>query len=179
MEDNSTESKVLVSAASKHGATAEIAERIGAVLTESGHPVDVASPVDISDVAGYRAFVLGSAVYAGHWMESAKSLASRIATDAGPAPTWLFSSGPIGDPPKPEEEPVDVADIVAATSARDHHVFSGKIDKSKLSFAEKAIMIAVRAPEGDFRDWEEIETWARSIASTLTATGVEAHHAAT
>lgn len=26
-------------------------------------------------------------------------------------PVWLFSSGPVGDPPKPEEEPVDVSEI--------------------------------------------------------------------
>ena len=66
-----------------------------------------------------------------------------------------------------EEDPVDVADIYAATSARDHQVFSGKIDKSKLSFGEKAILIAVRAAEGDFRDWAEIESWATDIADQL------------
>jgi menaquinone-dependent protoporphyrinogen oxidase len=84
-----------------------------------------------------------------------------------PVPTWLFSSGPVGDPPKPEEDPVDVAEVSEKTSAREHRVFSGKIDKSKLSFAEKAIVVAVRAPEGDFRDWDEIGDWANSIADSL------------
>ena len=46
-------------------------------------------------------------------------------------------------------------------------MFSGKIDKSKLGFAERAIIVAVRAPEGDFRRWDEIETWSRSIAANL------------
>jgi hypothetical protein len=50
-----------------------------------------------------------------------------------------------GDPPKPGEDPVDVSDIFEGTNPRAHHVFSGKIDKSKLSFGEKAILIAVRA----------------------------------
>jgi menaquinone-dependent protoporphyrinogen oxidase len=36
-----------------------------------------------------------------------------------------------------------------------------------LSFAEKAIVVAVRAPEGDFRDWDEIGDWANSIADSL------------
>jgi menaquinone-dependent protoporphyrinogen oxidase len=71
-------------------------------------------------------------------------------------------------PPKPEEVPVDVADISDLTSARSHQVFSGKIDKSKLSFGEKAIVVAVRAPEGDFRDWDEIRRWANAIADSLT-----------
>ena len=47
---------------------------------------------------------------------------------------------------------MDVAGILEATGARDHRVFSGKLDRSTLGFAEKAIMLTVRATEGDFRD---------------------------
>ena len=162
-----TRTRILVSAGSKYGATAEIADRIAAVLTEHHFDVDVAAPEKVDDVSPYQAVVLGSAVYAGHWVKSAKNLADRIAVSKPGAGTWLFSSGPIGDPPKPEEDPVDVADILNATSARDHRVFSGKIDKSKLSFGEKAILMAVRASEGDYRDWDAIESWANEIADSL------------
>jgi menaquinone-dependent protoporphyrinogen oxidase len=158
---------LLVSAGSKHGSTAEIAERIGAVLRDRGNDVDIADPDDVSDLGRYDAVVLGSAVYAGRWVESAKQLAERVAGLSPTIPTWLFSSGPIGDPPKPEEDPVDVEDILQAAGAREHRVFSGKIDKSKLNFAERAILVAVRAPEGDFRDWDEIDEWATDIAETL------------
>ena len=169
VENRSNGTRILVSAASKHGATAEIAQRIGVVLRNRGYPVDVADPADVANISGYTAIVLGSAVYAGHWMASATDLAKRIGDMASPPDTWLFSSGPIGDPPKPDGDPVDVADIVAATSAREHRVLSGRIDKSRLSFAEKAILIAVRSPEGDFRDWEEIEQWAGSISDSLSS----------
>jgi len=158
---------LLVSAGSKHGSTAEIAERIGAVLRDRGNDVDIADPDDVSDLGRYDAVVLGSAVYAGHWVESAKQLAERVAELSPMIPTWLFSSGPIGDPPKPEEDPVDIADLLQAAGVREHRVFSGKIDKSKLNFAERAILVAVRAPEGDFRDWDEIDEWATDIAETL------------
>jgi menaquinone-dependent protoporphyrinogen oxidase len=160
-------SRILVSAGSKHGSTAEIAERIAAVLTDRGHDVDIASPEHVTDLSSYDAVVLGSAVYAGHWVASAKDLADRIAELSTHPETWIFSSGPVGDPPKPEEDPVDVVPILEATTARDHRVFSGKIDKAKLSFGEKAILVAVRAPEGDFRDWNEIESWANEIADQL------------
>ena len=40
---------------------------------------------------------------------------------------WLFSSGLVGDPPKPEEDPVDVAELVAASAAREHRVFAGTL----------------------------------------------------
>lgn len=157
--------KVLVSAGSKHGATAEIAASVGNTLAGRGLDVTVDRPEEVTNVDGYQAVVLGSAVYAGHWTDPAKHLAQRIATTDPKSAVWLFSSGPLGNPPKPEED--DASEIIEVTSAREHHVFAGKIDKSKLSFGEKAIMIAVRAPEGDFRDWEEITAWAEGIANVL------------
>ena len=161
--------KVLVSAASKHGATAEIADHIGKTLEAQGLDLTRTEPSEVTDLEGYRAVILGSAIYAGHWLQDAKELAARVAA-LDPAPmVWMFSSGPIGDPPKPEQDPVDVADILQATAARQHQVFAGKIDTSKLSFGEKAIMIAVRATEGDFRDWDEIACWADQIGQAVKA----------
>lgn len=160
---------VLVTAASKHGSTAEIAGRIGQTLSDRGLDVTVAAPEAVESLDGFRGVVLGSGVYAGHWLKGAKELAARVAL-CEPAPeVWLFSSGPLGDPPKPEEDPVDVTEIQAVTSAREHVVFAGKIDKSKLGFGEKAIMVALRVQEGDFRNWDEIEAWAEGIAAILTS----------
>lgn len=65
------------------------------------------------------------------------------------------------------EDPVDVAEILAATKARDHRVFAGKIDKKNLSFPERAMLMAFRGLEGDFRDWAEIKEWASGIAGAL------------
>jgi menaquinone-dependent protoporphyrinogen oxidase len=84
---------------------------------------------------------------------------------------WLFSSGPVGDPPKPEEDPVDVAELVAASGAREHRVFAGTLVRRQLSFPERAIVSALRVPEGDFRDWAEITRWAAEIAGALQAGG--------
>ncbi len=131
--------------------------------------MDVRPAEEVSPVDDYNAVVLGSAVYAGHWLESARELAKRHAAAFAERPTWLFSVGPLGDPPKPEEDPVDVAPILEATRARDHRIFAGKLDKSTLGFAEKAIVLALRAPEGDFRHWEEIRRWAKEIAAALQA----------
>lgn len=158
--------RVLVSAASKHGATAEIAHAIGDALAQRGLEAEVLAPEEVGGLDNYDAIVCGSAVYAGHWLKEAKELAGRL--DDG-RPVWIFSSGPIGDPPKPEEEPVDVAEIVEETHARGHRVFAGKLDREKLGFGERAIVRALRAPEGDFRDWDEIRAWAGEIADELSA----------
>jgi menaquinone-dependent protoporphyrinogen oxidase len=159
--------RVLVAAASKHGATAQIAERIGETLRDRGCDVTVADAGQVDTVDSYDAVVLGSAVYAGHWLDAAKTLADRIAGRRPRPAVWLFSSGPVGDPPKPDEDPVDVAAIARATAPREHRVFAGRIDKSTLGFAERAIMIAVRAAEGDFRDFDAIAAWADEIADTM------------
>ena len=159
--------RVLVTAATKYGATTEIAQAIAAVLGEHGLEVIVLPPEQVEEVEGYDAVVAGSAVYAGHWLKPAKELVERHAGGLAGRPVWLFSSGPVGDPPKPEEDPVDVAELVALTNAREHRVLAGKLVRKQLSFPERAIVSALRVPEGDFRDWTEIRHWAAGIAEAL------------
>lgn len=159
--------KVLVAAASKYGATGEIAGAIGDVLAEHGFDTTVIPPDKADRIDDYDAVILGSAVYAGHWLKSARELVDQFGDALASRPVWLFSSGPIGDPPKPEEDPVDVAAIVEATKARDHRVFAGKLVKRQLSFPERAVAVALRVPDGDFRDWSGIRAWASAIAQAL------------
>ncbi|HJQ94462.1 MAG TPA: flavodoxin domain-containing protein [Acidimicrobiia bacterium] len=160
--------KVLVSAASKHGATAGIADVIGSTLMGSGFEVSMMEPGRIDDIDSFDAIVVGSAVYAGHWMKPAIELTERFAERFPDKPVWLFSSGPIGDPPKPSEDPVDLVEVMKMTGARGHRLFAGKLDKAMLSFPERAIVSALRAPYGDFRDWDEIRNWANEIAMSLS-----------
>jgi menaquinone-dependent protoporphyrinogen oxidase len=164
--------KVLVSAATRYGATGEIAEAIGGVLSERGFDTPVIPPEEVGSIEDYDAVVLGSGVYAGHWLEPAKELVHRTEDALAARPVWLFSSGPVGDPSrklvqKMDEDPVDVAEILAATKARDHRVFAGKIDRKNLSFPERAMLMAFRGLEGDIRDWDEIKGWASGIADAL------------
>jgi menaquinone-dependent protoporphyrinogen oxidase len=166
--------RVLVTAASRHGSTAEIADRIGGALRDAlsgGAQVDVRPADDVTTVDGYDAVVLGSAVYMGRWLDGARRLAETHASALSSRPVWLFSSGPIGDPPKPDEEPVDVAHVVTATGARAHEVFAGRLDRHRLGFAEKAVVLAFRVPDGDFRDWAAVDAWANGIAGELRGTG--------
>jgi menaquinone-dependent protoporphyrinogen oxidase len=161
---------VLVAVGSKHGATQEIAEAIGRVLEESGHEADVWPVEEVESPAPFDAVVLGSAVYVGSWLQPAREFVDEHAAVLADRPTWLFSSGPIGDPPRPDEEhAVQVDEIRTKTAARDHRLFAGRLDKSLLGFGERAVVLAFRAVEGDFRDWEEIEAWAREIAGSLDA----------
>ena len=161
--------RVLVTAASRHGATIEIAQEIGRVLREAGLGVDVEPIEDIEGVARYDGVIVGSAVYVGRWLPAAVDFVKAHRAELAERPVWLFSSGPIGSPePKPTTPPQDVADLAASIEARDHSIFPGKIDRNRLSFGERTIVRVVRAPEGDYREWATIDAWAADIAGQLT-----------
>ena len=95
--------RVLVSAASKHGATAEIADRIAAALRDAlpgGTDVDVVAAENVTTVDGYEAVVLGSAVYMGRWLDSARRLAETHAAELSTRPVCcspVARSAPDGD----------------------------------------------------------------------------------
>ncbi len=159
---------VLVSAASKHGSTMQIARAIADTLLEAGIQTVVLQPQEVATLDGYDAVVLGSAVYAGRWLEPMKGLIDRESAALSARPVWLFSSGPAGIPPKPDGDPADVAGLVERTGARGHRVFAGAINRQGLGLVERALVAAVRAPDGDFRSWESVREWATDIARTLT-----------
>ncbi len=159
--------KVLISVASRHGGTTEIADAIARVLGEAGLEARSIPPGAVSSIEGYDAVILGSAVYMGRWLEAARSFAEHYRDALMARPLWLFSSGPIGDPPKPTAEPAEAATLRVKLGAREHRVFSGKLDRDELGFGEKVIASVIRADEGDFRPWSEIQVWAASIAREL------------
>ena len=66
------EKNILITYASKHGATKEIAEKIGAVLRQAGLHVDVIPAAGVRDLNPYMAIILGSAVYVGKWHKDAE-----------------------------------------------------------------------------------------------------------
>lgn len=159
--------KILVTVASKHGATAEIGEALGAHLHERGGEVMILPPEAVDEVASYDAVVIGSAVYAGHWRREALDLVRRQSEALRARPVWLFSSGPLGSAAVPAGDPADLPSIQGLTNAREHRIFAGELERDQLGFGERAIVGMVRAPYGDYRDWQAIDAWADAIADAL------------
>jgi menaquinone-dependent protoporphyrinogen oxidase len=160
----------LVAAASRHGSTGEIAAEIGRVLTERGIATEVAKIDDVDSLEGYDTVVLGSAVYVGQWLAPAREFVEEHAAELAERRTWLFSCGPVGDPPKPDEaDAVRIDEIVAKAKPTGHRLFAGKVDRAVLGFGERAVVTAVRAKEGDYRDWDDIRDWAEGIADAINA----------
>lgn len=163
---------ILVAYASKYGSTAEIAEKIAEVLGQNNLNVTVLAADKVSDVTPYDAMVLGSAVYAGSWLKDAVHLLESNEKILSTKPVWIFSSGPTG-----EGKPVDIMHgwrfpealekIADRIKPKDIAFFHGKIDLDNMHFGEKLIVKALRAKEGDFRNWEAISVWAKGIATAL------------
>ena len=169
-----------MTAASRHGSTHEIAEALAHALQESAaaahRPLAAAAlhAENRPDPATYDAVVLGSAVYAGSWLEPARDLAHRYAAVLRARPLWLFSSGPIGAPPFPPDEPYDAATLTALLAPRGHRVLPGRLEPTRLSAPERAVVTAMRAPVGAFRDWDAVRSWAAEIAAELTRSTLSA-----
>jgi menaquinone-dependent protoporphyrinogen oxidase len=157
-----------VASASRHGGTREIAAAIAAELREAGLEVDDLPVEEVEQIDGYDAVVLGSAVYVGKWLAPARRLVEERAEELSRRPVWLFSSGPVGRPPRPEgDAAVDVSEIVAAVGPREHRILPGRLERAELGLRERAIVKVVGAQEGDSRDWEAVGAWARGIAEAL------------
>jgi menaquinone-dependent protoporphyrinogen oxidase len=158
---------VLVAVASRHGASLQIGEVIATTLRARGVEAELRRVEDVSGLHGVDAVVLGSGVYAGHWLRRARVFVDTFEADLVRRPVWLFSSGPVGDPPRPAENPAEVAGLVKRLGARSHRLFGGRIEGDELRLAEKALVALVRAPYGDYRPWSEISAWAGAIAVEL------------
>ena len=165
-------SKVLVEYASKYGKTAEIAGRIGEVLTEAGLQTDVYPAKRVKKSTDYQAVVLGSAVYIGMWRREAASFLKANEIDLAQKPCWLFSSGPTGEGDLDElldgwKFPSGLQPVADRIKPRIITVFRGAVDLHKLNGLERWMMSRVQAAEGDFRDWETIAAWAKGIAEEI------------
>jgi menaquinone-dependent protoporphyrinogen oxidase len=166
------EKRVLVVYATKYGATAEIAEKIGEVIRNNGLQVDVLPAGQVKELNPYAAVVLGSAAYIGQWRREAVKLLKENENTLSTLPVWLFSSGPTeeGDPIKAMNGwlyPKSIKPVIDSIKPHDIAVFHGVINREKLNFLEKWMLKTVKAPIGDFRDWEAITAWAGAIAEEL------------
>lgn len=165
--------RILIAAASRHAATAEIASRIGGLLAkrlrERGMPAEihVRHAEEVHDFAGYDAVVLGSAVYEGRWLKPARELVRTHADQLRALPVWLFSSGPVGDQLDPPPVPPEPDHLVRATGAREHRIFAGRLDRDRLGHVERLMARAGTGSDGDYRDWGAITAWTTDIADAL------------
>lgn len=162
--------RILIAFATRHGATAEIAEAIAEELTLLGHRAEVKEVAGIGDLATYDAVLLGSAVYFGQWRKEALAFARAHAAELRARPLWLFDSGPLNRTSEEGvNEPVAAADeLVRDLGARGRTTFGGRLREKDSGFFVRQLMRSDRAGSfGDFRNFDRIRAWARKVGTEL------------
>ena len=75
--DNINGKRVLVAYDSKHGSTADVAEKIGDVLCENGFRVDMRPALKVEEISPYDAIVIGSPMYYATFLPGALKFLER------------------------------------------------------------------------------------------------------
>jgi menaquinone-dependent protoporphyrinogen oxidase len=158
--------QILVAFATRKGSTGEIASAIGKELESGGQQVRVSLLKDISSLEGYDAVVLGAPVYTGHIDGDFGKFVDRNKNGLNNIPVAAFAVGlapvdqKIGSREDLEKQLLTLAGpskLVAIT------VFAGKLDPAQHSFMTKTMISLMKAPTGDFRDWDAIKAWAKGL----------------
>jgi menaquinone-dependent protoporphyrinogen oxidase len=162
--------KVLVAYASKSGATAGIAEAIGAELQLHGHDVDVLDVNQVTDLTRYDVVVLGSALYIRRWRKNAVRFLRHNVDALRERQVWLFHSGPVGaDKDEDQDMPPAVCRLAHEIGATPAVTFPGRLepDTAKGFLARR---LATGNLAADSRDWDKIRAWATDISAAIEAT---------
>jgi menaquinone-dependent protoporphyrinogen oxidase len=167
---------VLVTYATKMGATASIAAAIGIELRAAGFTVDVHEIGAVQAVTPYDAVVLGSAIYQGRWLPEAVRFLRRHGQLLRSRSVWLFHSGPLGASRRQDQPvPADVQRLARELSAPPVKTFAGNLRADVVLHSTDLERLV-----GDSRDWTDVRTWSRQIAGALEPSrggGVhDAHH---
>jgi menaquinone-dependent protoporphyrinogen oxidase len=158
---------ILVTYATKHGSTREVAETIAAGLRERGLRAEVRAAADANDIAGFEGVVVGGALYMGRWHADARRFLRRHRKALADLPLAVFAMGPLTTTEK---------DVAASRRQLDHAlarvsevepvsigIFGGVVDPAKLRFPFSSMAAS------DARDWDAITRWADEVADAFGA----------
>ena len=167
---------ILVTYASRSGATQGVAEAIGKTLAESGANVDVKPMSAVTDLSPYSAVVAGSAIQASAWLPEALDFIStnQHAISQKPFATFLVCmtlAMKNGEKYRPF-----VTDFINPVRSMVKPVseaqFAGTLDLKKIPSLGDRIKFGISIllgvwKQGDHRDWNAINSWAASLNSRL------------
>lgn len=169
--------KTLLVYATAHGSTAEIARYITNILKECGVTIDLANVKDIETLQGYDAYIFGTAIHNGAWLQELTLMLRKDGKNLKSSPVYLFMTcmrvlEQYGS--DHVNEFYVNPDIIHSLNIRNTTAFAGKLDLSSIDWNERWTLAArydgttwPSSFDGDYRDWSKIHRWANLIAEDL------------
>lgn len=158
--------KILVVYASTAKSTESVAIKVAEVLKTKGNQVDLRKVSEVKDVNPYEMVVFGSAIHAGRLLPNSLAFLKKHLEALKQKPFHAFI---VCLAMKDDSEEVRklvsayLEPVRALITPVSEGFFAGVMDYKKLNFITRMIIKSMKAPEGDFRKWEEIEDWAMQI----------------
>lgn len=166
--ESNMNNRILVAYATKAGATAEVATHIGQTLSAKNIPVDVLPIKKVTDLSAYSAVVLGSAIRMGSLLPAVTKFVqeNQAVLQQTSFSVFITCMTLVTDTEEKRKEVSAYLDPLRAVAKPAHEgLFAGVLDPKKLVLLERWMMNAMKTPVGDFRDWNQINAFAESIAA--------------
>jgi menaquinone-dependent protoporphyrinogen oxidase len=165
--DRQMNHRILITYATYAGSTQEVAFEIGKVLGERGFAVDVIPVVENPPMDDYHFVLIGSAVHGSRWLSEAIDFVESNQMVLNHVPVAFFSVCLSGL----------AKDETALAAARDtifdplrsfvtpvtEVLVAGKVDRRGIALGLPG-WLASFFPTLDFRNWDKIRNWARSLS---------------
>lgn len=157
--------EVLVTAASKRGATSQISQLIADTLVSEGITTSLMPVEEVVSINAYDAVIAGSAIYGGRWLEPARRFLEEHCEELRHRMVWLFSAGPIGQPGARAGTSREAVRLCAMVDPLEHKVFSAGIPFGIPDFKSP------EAPHSAVPLWnpDEVRRWALCVGGAVYA----------
>lgn len=168
--EKTMEKRVLVAYATKAGSTAEVATKIGEMIAKQNTSVDVLPIAKVGDISQYQAVVLGSVIRMGRVLPEVQKFVETHQAVFSQKPLSVFITCMTlqEDTPAKRQEVVAYLDpLRAVVKPASEGLFAGVMNPNKVNLIERLMMSAMKVPQGDFRNWDEITAWAQAVPTSL------------
>ena len=174
--------KALVAYSSNTGVTAEIAERIGDVLSSEGFTVALSDlKKEKPNPEGYDLVLAGSGIKMGQWIKESKQFLEANKKELNGKTALFVSCADAAMPDKLADAQTNYLDSVAeiyGVEPISTGLFAGCYKWNKYNFFVKQLVKGILKEDGvigvntseplDYRDWTQIESWAMELAEKVS-----------
>lgn len=169
--------KILVAYASAHGTTGEVANFMARILENFGADVTCAPVEKVESVAEYDAFVLGSAIHEGVWLQGMLLFLDKFEAELMQKPVYFFVTCiriVEADGYEHVMKQYMYAPTLEKLKVRNVNAFGGAIQLNNINWDERwALGLRYDGTNlqsrlnADYRDWYSISAWVNNIAKDL------------